>query len=123
MDCAGAGSDFLEESISPSRASGGGTDNASFVCYGAPAFGLGSAGADYFQYTWHTNRDTFDKLILDNVQNNATLTAMLVYLASEDAQKVGRERRTVLPLNPQTRQPTTWPSCVEPQRNSTTYFR
>jgi hypothetical protein len=99
-------------------ASGGGTDNASFVCYGAPAFGLGSAGADYFQYTWHTNRDTFDKLILDNVQNNATLTAMLVYLASEEPERVSRERRTVFPVNPQTRAPGSWPACQPAARSS-----
>ncbi|MGE5146856.1 MAG: FAD-dependent oxidoreductase, partial [Candidatus Eiseniibacteriota bacterium] len=42
---------------------GGGSDNASFVCYGAPAFGLGATSWDYGTYTWHTNRDTFDKIV------------------------------------------------------------
>ena len=107
----------------PGTASGGGSDNASFACYGAPAFGLGSIGFDYGTYTWHTQRDTFDKVSFDDLKNNATLTAMLAYLASEDAQRVGRDRRTVLPMNPQTRQPTTWPTCVEAQRTSATYFR
>jgi len=102
----------------PGTASGGGTDNASFVCYGAPAFGLGSLNADYGQYTWHTNRDTFDKLMLDDVKNNATLTAMLAYLASEDPERVPRERRTLFPANPQTGAAGSWPECRPAARNS-----
>ncbi len=102
----------------PGFASGGGTDNASFVCYGAPAFGLGSLNADYGQYTWHTNRDTFDKLMWDDVRNNATLTAMLVYLASEEPERVPRERRTLFPANPLTGAPGSWPECQRPARSS-----
>lgn len=102
----------------PGVASGGGTDNASFVCYGAPAFGLGSLNADYGQYTWHTNRDTFDKLMLDDVKNNATLTAMLAYLASEEPDRVPRERRTLFPPNPVTGAPGSWPACQPAARSS-----
>src|SRR5690606_38704833 len=40
----------------------GGTDHVSFVCAGAPAFSLGAISWDYGTATWHTNRDTFDKL-------------------------------------------------------------
>jgi hypothetical protein len=102
----------------PGVASGGGTDNASFICYGAPAFGLGSLNADYGQYTWHTNRDTFDKLMLDDVKNNATLTAMLVYLASEDPDRVSRDRRALFPPNPFNNQPGSWPACQPAARSS-----
>ncbi|MGZ8411749.1 MAG: M20/M25/M40 family metallo-hydrolase [Gemmatirosa sp.] len=76
----------------PGSPSGGGSDNASFICAGAPAFGLGSAPWDYGGYTWHTNRDTFDKISFDDVRANATLVAMLAYLASEDPQTTSRER-------------------------------
>ena len=106
----------------PGTPAGGGSDNASFICHGAPGFGLGSTGFDYGIYTWHTNRDTFDKVVFDDVKNNATLTAMLVYLASEDPERVGRDRRTVMPRN-QRGQEGSWPSCTEPQRNSTNYMR
>ncbi len=71
---------------------GGGSDHASFACYGAPAFGLGALGWDYFNYTWHTNRDTYDKIVFDDLKKNATLTAMLAYLASEDPTMVKRDR-------------------------------
>lgn len=77
----------------PGTPSSGGTDNAAFVCYGAPGFNLGASDWGYSPYTWHTNRDTFDKIVFEDLLNNATLTAMLVYLASEDPETVPRERR------------------------------
>ena len=70
----------------------GGTDNASFDCYGAPVFGLSSLNWDYGTYTHHTNRDSFDKIVFDDLKANATLTAMLAYLASEDPTFISRER-------------------------------
>ena len=70
----------------------GGTDNASFDCYGAPAFGLSSLGWDYGTYTHHTNRDSFDKIVFDDLKGNATIIAMLAYLASEDPTFITRER-------------------------------
>lgn len=100
----------------PGTPAGGGSDNASFACYGAPAFGLGSNSWEYGTYTWHTNRDTFDKVVFDEVRNNATLTAMLAYLASEDPDSIGRDRR-IMPLNQQG-QPGTWPECQRPARTS-----
>jgi len=108
-------SQFLNYSF-PGSPAGGGSDNASFVCYGAPAFGLGSLGFDYGTYTWHTNRDTYDKVSLDDVKNNATLVAMLAYLASEDAQTVARDKR-VLPPN------ATWPACVKAVRKWSDFTR
>ncbi|HVX41125.1 MAG TPA: M28 family peptidase [Gemmatimonadaceae bacterium] len=70
----------------------GGTDNASFDCYGAPAFGLSSLNWDYGTYTHHTNRDSFDKIVFDDLKGNATIVAMLAYLASEDPTFITRER-------------------------------
>jgi Zn-dependent M28 family amino/carboxypeptidase len=72
--------------------SGGGSDDFAFNCAGLPAFGLGALGWDYGNYTWHTDRDTYDKIVFDDLRANATLTAMLAYLASEDPQLVTRER-------------------------------
>ncbi len=86
----------------------GGTDHASFLCYGAPAFEMSSVGWDYTNYTWHTNRDTFDKLVFDDLKNNAVLFAMLAYSASEDSQRFPRLKSTKdMPL----------PKCSQPARN------
>jgi Zn-dependent M28 family amino/carboxypeptidase len=112
--------------------SGGGSDNASFICHphGAPAFGLGAYRFDYGTYTWHTNRDTFDKISFEDLKNNATLAAMLVYMASEDPQRIPRDRIDMATA-PAGRGngggrgggPPSWPNCVQAQRNSTNYFR
>jgi hypothetical protein len=95
----------------------GGTDNASFICHGAPAFGLNALPWEYFTYTWHTNRDTYDKLWFDDLRANATLVAMLAYLAAEDPQFVPRDRR-VLPIDVNTNRPQAWPECQKPARSS-----
>jgi len=94
---------------------GGGSDEMSFVCHGVPAFSLNSQGWDYEAYTWHTNRDTFDKLIFDDLKYNAMLVAMLAYLAAEDPRRVPREHATT--IDPKTGRPTPWPSCGPPARN------
>ena len=67
---------------------GGGSDDYSFTCYGAPTFGLGALSWDYNSVTWHTDRDTYDKVVFDDLMGNATMTAMLAYLASEDPGRV-----------------------------------
>jgi len=94
----------------------GGSDHMSFICRGAPGFRLQSSYPEYRQYTWHTNRDTFDKIVFDDLRNNATLAAMLAYLASEDPELVPRTQR-VLPPNAQGN-PGSWPRCGTPRRSS-----
>ena len=104
------------ETTFPGIPSSGGTDHASFVAKGAPAFSLGSLSWDYWNYTWHTNRDTYDKIVFDDVRNNAILTAILTYMASEDPEKTSRER-SVLPVNPRNGEQRTWPNPRSPNRN------
>ena len=99
----------------PGAPGGGGTDHAAFVSCGAPGFNLGSGDWDYGRYTWHTNRDTYDKINFDDVKPNAALAAMLVYLASEDSARVPRDKRDVFPNRPNG-QPGAWPDCQQPQR-------
>jgi len=99
----------------PGSPSGGGTDHAAFVSCGAPGFNIGSGDWDYGRYTWHTNRDTYDKISFDDVKLNAALAAMLVYLASEDTVPVSREKRTVFATT-QGGQPGSWPECRDAQR-------
>ncbi len=101
----------------PGSPGGGGSDYASFICAGAPAFSLSSLSWDYGTYTWHTNRDTFDKIWMDDLKNNATLTAMLVYLAAEDT-RVPRDRRAVMPTSRRTGQQMSWPTCRDGARTS-----
>ena len=107
----------------PGTPESGGTDHASFVCAGVPAFSfhvgagrreglaMGTNRWDTSVYTWHTNRDTFDKIIFDDLRDDAVMTAMLVYLASEDPERMPRDQRA-LPAGSQ------WPDCRSPARSS-----
>ncbi|MFI2741586.1 M20/M25/M40 family metallo-hydrolase [Zhouia sp. PK063] len=94
----------------------GGSDFASFLAAGAPAFSLSSLSWSYWNYTWHTNRDTYDKVVFDDVQSNAILTAILAYKASEDPETTSREQR-VLPINTRTGKQMEWPTPTSPNRS------
>src|SRR5690349_21629987 len=71
---------------------GRGSDQVSFTCRNAPGFSLRARNWNYETYTWHTNRDTFDKLVFDDLRYNAMLVAMLAYLASEEPERMPRAR-------------------------------
>lgn len=101
----------------PGFPSSGGTDNASFACYGVPAFGLNALSWDYGNTTWHTNRDSYDKIVVDDLKNNATLTAMLVYLADQDPELMPRDRVSPLPTN-QRGERMEWPACAPAVRRT-----
>ncbi len=92
----------------PGVPGGGGSDFASFVAVGAPGFSLSSLSWSYFNYTWHTNRDTYDKIVFDDVRSNAILTAIMVYMACEDEAFFPRDKATGKPLN--------WPVQVKAVR-------
>ncbi|MDT0555806.1 M20/M25/M40 family metallo-hydrolase [Patiriisocius hiemis] len=103
------------ETTFPGTPARGGSDYASFQAAGAPAFSLSSLNWSYWNYTWHTNRDTYDKIIFDDVRNNAILTAVLAYMASEDPEKSSRVKR-IMPVNNRTGKQREWPSPRSPQR-------
>jgi hypothetical protein len=86
------------------------TDSDAFDCRDAPAFFLTSSDWSYTDYTWHTQRDTYDKVNFDEVKRNATLVAMFVYQAAEDPSTVSRTRR-VPPTDPRTGQAMRVPTC------------
>ena len=104
------------ETTFPGNPGRGGSDYASFVAAGAPAFSLSSLNWSYWNYTWHTNLDTYDKIVFDDVRNNAILTATLAYMASEDPDRTSREK-AVLGINPRTGEQGTWPEPRSPERN------
>ena len=58
----------------------------------------------------------FDKIVFDDVRNNAILTAIMAYMASEDTSKTSREK-SVLPINGRTGEQRTWPEVRSPNRD------
>ena len=104
------------ETTFPGTPGGGGSDYASFVAAGAPGFSLSSLSWSYWNYTWHTNLDTYDKIVFDDVRNNAILTALLTYMASEDPEKTSREKATLIGKSRRTGDPLKWPTPRSPER-------
>ena len=98
----------------PGPQANSGSDHTSFLCRGAPAFRLQSSYSEYRQYTWHTNRDTFDKIVFDDLKNNATMAAMLAYAASEDPERTARDQAQ---LTGPTGAPRAWPNCGTARRS------
>ncbi|TDQ77353.1 M20/M25/M40 family metallo-hydrolase [Sphingobacterium yanglingense] len=94
----------------------GGSDHSSFVQRGIPAFGLSSTSWDYGKLTWHTNRDTYDKIVFDEVRQNAIIVAILTYLACEEPELVSRDR-IVLPIDKNGKQ-MEWPTNLKSKRTS-----
>ncbi|MGD9524563.1 MAG: M20/M25/M40 family metallo-hydrolase [Gemmatimonadales bacterium] len=93
----------------------GGTDNASFQCMKSPVYGASGVSWDYGSTTWHTNRDTYDKVIAEDLQYNATLIAMLTYMADQDPQLLSHD---VIDLKDREGNPAPWPSCGTGDRNT-----
>ncbi|MEP7252784.1 MAG: M20/M25/M40 family metallo-hydrolase [Ginsengibacter sp.] len=103
------------ETSFPGTPGRGGSDFASFVAAGAPAFSLSSNSWLYGIYTWHTNRDTYDKIVFDDVRSNSILTAILAYEASEDPVTTSREK-AILPIDKKIGEPAKWPEQKSPTR-------
>lgn len=99
----------------PGFPGGGGSDHASFVAAGVPAFMLSSLNWSYGTYTWHTNRDTYDKIVFDDLKSNVATIAILTYMASEDPEKASAER-IKMPINSRTGEMMKWPEIKEPTR-------
>jgi hypothetical protein len=60
--------------------------------------------------------------VFDDLKNNATLFAMLAYLAAEEDELMPRDRR-VLPVSSRTGEQMTWPECRAPMRSWGEYRR
>lgn len=67
-----------------SRATGG-TDSTSFNAAGLPGIGLGQDPIEYQSHTWHTNLDTYERIIPDDAIKSSTVIAAAVWhLANRD---------------------------------------
>lgn len=63
----------------------GGTDSTSFSHAGLPGIGMAQDPIEYFTDTWHTNLDTYERIIEDDVKKAAIVAAAAVYqLAMRD---------------------------------------
>ncbi len=63
----------------------GGSDNTSFNQAGLPGIGVFQDPIEYFSHTWHTNLDTYERIIPEDVKNSAIVVAAAAHqLAMRD---------------------------------------
>jgi carboxypeptidase Q len=71
-------------SATSSRATGG-TDSTSFNNAGLPGIGFGQDPIEYQSHTWHTNLDTYERIIEQDAKQSAmTIASVLYHLAMRD---------------------------------------
>jgi carboxypeptidase Q len=63
----------------------GGSDNGAFAVAGLPGIGTQQDNIEYNSTTWHTNLDTYERIVPEDVMHNAVLTAsVMLHLANRD---------------------------------------
>ncbi|OJU75852.1 MAG: peptidase M28 [Bacteroidetes bacterium 47-18] len=100
----------------PGEPGKGGSDYASFLPYDIPAFFLLGNSWDYGTYTWHTQLDTYDKIVFEDMRMNAETIAILVYLACEEPEMFSR-RKAELPVDLKSGKRTEWPKAQDANRH------
>ena len=79
----------------------GGTDSTSFSQAGLPGIGLGQDPINYFAGTWHTNIDTYEQIIEDDVKKDAIVVAASVYQLAMRDEMLPRFSATDMPAKPE----------------------
>ena len=82
-----------------SRATGG-TDSTSFNNAGLPGIGTQQDPIEYFAGTWHTNIDTYERIIEDDVKKSAVVFAAAVYTLAMRDELLPRFKATEMPVLP-----------------------
>jgi hypothetical protein len=102
---------------SNSRSRGlGGSDHTSFNQAGLPGIGVQQDPIEYFNWTWHTNLDTYERVIEDDVKSSAIIIAATVYALAMRDELLPRYSKENMPQPPPTPTPTPVASPT-PKRN------
>lgn len=89
----------------------GGSDNTSFNQAGLPGIGVAQDPVEYGTHTWHTNLDTYERIIEDDVKKSAIIIAAAVYaLAMRDEMLPRFKTGEMPPLPGTTPSPTPTPT-------------
>jgi hypothetical protein len=116
------GAAIMREILSPFKGDGvvgavasrsralGGSDNTSFSQAGLPGIGMGQDPIEYNSNTWHTNLDTYERILEDDVKKDAMVVAWSVYqlaMADRLLPRFSKADMPPLPPQPATSQPAT----------------
>jgi carboxypeptidase Q len=80
----------------------GGSDHTSFNEAGLPGIGVQQDPIEYGTYTWHTNLDTYERIIESDAQQSAMAIAAAVYHLAMREEKLPRLTKEQMPPLPST---------------------
>ena len=83
-------------SVTNSRATGG-TDSTSFNAAGLAGVGLGQDPIEYQSFTWHTNLDTYERIVPEDVKRAATVVGAAIWHVANMDQMVPRFSKDAMP--------------------------
>jgi len=104
--------DILREILAPFKDDGvagaaasrsrrlGGSDNTSFSQAGLPGIGMGQDPIEYGTHTWHTNLDTYERILEDDVKKDAMVVAWAVYQLAMRDDMLPRFSKSDMPPKP-----------------------
>jgi hypothetical protein len=78
----------------------GGTDSTSFNQAGLPGIGLAQDPIEYGTTTWHTNLDTYERIIPDDAQKSAIEVAAALYQLAMRDEALPRFQKADMPAPP-----------------------
>lgn len=78
----------------------GGSDHTSFNQAGLPGIGVAQDPIEYGSHTWHTNLDTYERIIEDDVKKSAIIIAAAVYTLAMRDEMLPRFAAAEMPAAP-----------------------
>lgn len=90
---------FIGATASKSRGLGG-SDHTSFNQAGLPGISVNQDPIEYFTHTWHTNLDTYERIIEGDVKKSAIIVAAAVYQLSMRDDMLPRFKTGEMPTLP-----------------------
>jgi hypothetical protein len=78
----------------------GGSDHTSFNEAGLPGIGVQQDPVEYQSHTWHTNLDTYERIVEDDVKKSAAVIAAAVYALAMRDGLLPRYKREEMPALP-----------------------
>ena len=90
---------FVGATASKSRGLGG-SDHTSFNQAGLPGISVNQDPIEYFTHTWHTNLDTYERIVEDDVKRSAIIVAAAVYQLAMREEMLPRFKPGEMPAPP-----------------------
>lgn len=81
----------------------GGSDHTSFNQAGLPGIGVNQDPIEYFSATWHTNLDTYERVVEDDARKSAMVIAAAVYYLAMHDELLPRFSPELMPKLPPAR--------------------